>query len=164
MASSISPTLISRDVPIRFSYPDPRPLIFSKYWYQVSIRYSDTLTNIFLDNTAALRKEDLHPSCSLIVFFCWNKVYTFICLFLILHMLLQQWPTTFLVLAGESVALHCDSRPSCTASLSVCVKLHGRVACLFDMCSTSPRLPVLHDLLYEIVTGKWSQCNVMQRW
>ena len=120
MASSISPTLISRDVPIRFSYPDPRPLIFSKYRYQVSIRYSDTLTNIFLDNTAALRKEDLHPSCSLIVFFCWNKVYTFICLFLILHMLLQHWPTTFLVLAGESVALHCDSRPSCTASWSVC--------------------------------------------
>ena len=28
--------------------------------------------------------------------------------------------STFLVLAGESVTLHCDSRPSCTASRSVC--------------------------------------------
>ena len=30
---------------------------------------SDTLTNIFLDNTAALWKKQLHPSCSLIVFY-----------------------------------------------------------------------------------------------
>ena len=80
------------------------------------------LTNIFLDNTAALRKKYLHPSCSLIFLFlfCWNKVYTFRWLFLIIHMLLQHWPTICLALPGESVMLHYDSRPLCTASWSVC--------------------------------------------
>ena len=89
---------------------------------------SNTLTNIFLDNTAALRKKKyLHPSCSLMFFFFffWNKVYTFIWLFVIVHMLLQLWPTTLFALAGETVTLHCDSRPSSTASC---------------MCATQPML------------------------
>ena len=64
-----------------------------------------------------------HPSCSSIGFFLfsWNKLYTG-CgygsfLFCICYC---NKLTTFLVLAGESVTLHCDSRPSCTASWSVC--------------------------------------------
>ena len=75
------------------------------------------------------------------------------------------------MLAGESVTLRRDSRPSCTASWSVCetqptlgasissivlfffhipyVKWCGPVARLFHMRSAPPRLPVLHAVLYE---------------
>ena len=49
----------------------------------------------------------------------------FIWPFLILHILLQHWHTTFLALAGESITLHCDNRPSYTASWSVCETHRG---------------------------------------
>ena len=145
-------------------------LIFSKCLYRAPIRYF-ALTKIFLNHTAALRKKVPASKLFLNIYFfliCWNKVFE---LFLILHMLSQHWPATFVVLAGESVTLHCDSRPSCTTSWSVwassarlvppyhpllfsyslrChVKWCGRVACLFHMRSASPRLSVLNALLYE---------------
>ena len=153
------------------SDPDPSPLIFSICRYQILIWYL-ALTNIFLDNTAVLRKKYLHPSCSLIGFFILLKQSLYF------HMALSYSayaiPTlasTFLVLAGESVTLHCDSRPSCTASLSVWETqlTLGTSILSFDFfifftlshkmtwtrClsisqrSASPRLPVLHALLYD---------------
>ena len=93
--------------------------LFSICRYQVPIRYL-ALTNIFLDNTAGSRKKYRHPSCSLIFFFYFAETkYTLIWLFLILHMLLQHWPSICFALPGECVMLHCDSRPSCTASWHV---------------------------------------------
>ena len=91
-----------------FFYPDPNLslLIFSKCRYRVPIRYL-ALTNIFLDNTAALRKKV--PTSKLFLnrflLFCWNKVY--------FHMALSYS-------SYVSVTLRCDSRPSYTASWSVC--------------------------------------------
>ena len=155
-----------------FFYPEPNlsPSIFCKCRFRGPIQYL-ALSNIFLDNTATLRhkvpasKLFLH---SFLFLFCWNKVYTFIWLFLILHMLLQHWPSIVFVLAGESVMLRCDSRASCTTSWSVCrwlvppyhpllfsyslrchEKWHLPVVCLFHMHPASPQLPVLHTLLYE---------------
>ena len=96
------------------------PLIFSICRYRVPIRYL-ALTNIFLDNTAALGKNV--PASKLFLnrffLFSWNKLYTGSGSFLFCICYCNKL-TTFLVLAGESVTLHCDSRPSCTASWSVC--------------------------------------------
>ena len=78
----------------------------------------DLITIIFLDNTAALRKKAptsklfLNSFFFIIIILLQQSIY-FHMLFLILHMLLKHWPTTFLVLAGESVILHCDSRLVC---------------------------------------------------
>ena len=85
---------------------------------QCTVPRSDTLTIIFLDNTAALRKKAptsklfLNSFFFIIIILLKQSIY-FHMLFLILHMLLKHWPTTFLVLAGESVILHCDSRLVC---------------------------------------------------
>ena len=133
---SLARMVMSRGVPIRFFFyldPDLSLSIFSICRYRVPIRYL-ALTNIFLDNTAAFRNKV--PASKLFLsrffLFCWNQVYTFIWLFLILHMLLQHWPTTFLVLAGESVTLHCDSRPLCAAA-EVCetqLTLGASISCI----------------------------------
>ena len=94
--------------------------------HTVAINISSDLSFAFAVQMAILlhdshKKTDFHvPASKLFLLFCWNKVYTFIWLFLILHMLSLHWPATFLALAGESVTLCCDSRTLCTASWSVC--------------------------------------------
>ena len=110
--------LITRDVLIRFFYPDPvpSPLIFSICRYQVPIQYL-ALTNILMDNTAALRKKGPASKLFLNMFF-------FILLkqSIYFHMALSYSTCYF------NIGLHlpcvsrwvCDSRPSCTASWSVC--------------------------------------------
>ena len=110
-------------------YPDPNlsPLIFGKSWYWVPIRYL-ALTffffyNIFLDKTAALEKKVPASKLFLNRFFLYfveTKYTLSYSSFLFFLFLIQHCPTTFLALTGESVTLHCDSRPSCTASWSVC--------------------------------------------
>ena len=159
---------------------DPSPLIFICR-YRVPIQYL-ALTNIFLDNTAALRKK---VAAFLNRFlFCWNKVYTFTWLFLFLHMLFQHW-----------LMLHCDSRPSCTAAevcemqptlgaslsstacfifLTLSCKMTwtrclsvshafsiSSIACLTCFAVWDPPNWCTYQ---HVVTRKWSQCNVMQRW
>ena len=71
--------------------------------------------------------------------------------------------STFLVLTGESVPLHCDSRPSWTASCDVYLHIihcsfiilmlsrKMTLTCCLSISqrSASPELPVLHALLYE---------------
>ena len=163
----------TRDVLIRFFYPDPDPipLIFSKCWYRAPIRYI-ALTFIFLHFTLHLETNNLHPSCSLIGFSILLKPSRW--LFLILHMLLQHWPTIFLALAGESMTLHCDSRPSWSVcetqptlgtSISsiaffIFLTLSSKMTwmrcfsrCLFHTRSASPRLPVLHAALLSPPRG-----------
>ena len=129
--------LVIREVPIRFFFhPDPSPLLFYICWYQALIRYL-ALTNIFLDNTAALRKKHLHPSCSLIGF----------CI------LLKQ--NIYFNMALSYSACYCDTglppyHPLLFSySLHCHVKWRGCVACLFHMRAVSPWLPVLHAVLYE---------------
>ena len=104
---------VTRDVPIRFIYPDPSPLIFSECRYWVLIRYL-AKTNIFLDNTAALgKKKYLHPSCSF--YFVETKY-------------ILSYGSLLFCICYCNIGYHFprisrwvwDARPSCTASWSVC--------------------------------------------
>ena len=107
-----------------FFYPNPDLSLsmFSTCRYWVPVRYL-TLTNIFTW-IIQLHLETKYPylSCSLVGF-----------LFILLKQsiyfhkalpysayAITTLASTFLVLAGECVTLHCDSRPSCAASWSVC--------------------------------------------
>ena len=98
-----------------FFYPSPSSLIFSICRYRVPIRYL-AMTNIFLDNTAALRKKV--PASKLYL----NRFF-FILLkqSIYFHMVLSYSAYAIATLAYHlPVMLHCDSRPLCTASWSVC--------------------------------------------
>ena len=109
---------------------DPSPLIFSICRYWVPIRYS-ALTNILLDNTAALRKKKyLH---SLIVFFILLEKSIYF------HMALSYSAYAIPTLADHLPCVSrwvCDSRPSCTGSWSVWDAAHAWYHCfLFLMLS-----------------------------
>ena len=108
----------SRDVPIRFFLT---PIRSRSESFNIPIRYS-ALTNIFLDNTAALTCIQVVP----LYFFMSLKH----CIYLYMALsdsayAITTLASTFLVLAGECVTLHCDSRPSCSAA---------------EVCETQPTL------------------------
>ena len=99
-----------RDVSIRFFFyldPDPSSLISCKCWYRVAIRYL-VLTNIFLDNTAALRKKV--PASKLFL----NRFSPLLKQSLYFHMALSYSAYAIATLAYH---LPCVSRWVCDAAL-----------------------------------------------
>ena len=107
--------------------PDPSPIIFSICRYRVVIRYS-AISDIFLDNTAALRKKV--PASKLFLnrfFYLVETKYILSRGSFLLCICYWTLASTFLVSAGECVTLHCDSIPSCAASWSVCETLYSAI-------------------------------------
>ena len=115
----------SRDVPIRFFLPRSQSESFICR-YRVPIRYS-AWTNIALDNTAALRKKA--PASKLFLnsffFILLKQIIYFYTTLSYSAYAIATLASTFFVSAGESVTLHCDSRPSCTASWSMWDAAHA---------------------------------------
>ena len=153
-----------------FFYPDLSPLIFSVCRYRVPIRNS-ALTNIFLDNTAALRKKA--PASKLFL----NRFFMLLKQSIYFHMALSysacyyniglnppcvsRWVCDAALWQQTLVysQLKCVRRSSrlvppyhlllFSYSLRCHIKWRGHFACLFHTRSASPLLPGLHTLLYE---------------
>ena len=93
-----------------FFSPDQSPLIFIICRYQVAI-LSLALTNIFLDKTTAFKNEEPAPKLFLNSFFILlNQSLYFRMALSYSAYAIPTLSSTFLVLAGECVTLHCDSR------------------------------------------------------
>ena len=147
--------------------PDPSPLIFSICWYRVPIRCL-ALTNIFLDNTAALRNKG--PASKLfhnIFFFILLKQSIYFQMALSYsacycnigrpNSLCQQgWSVTADPhVQPPEVCVRCSPclvPPSSTAFkifFTLSHKMTWTCGLSISQCSAAPRLPVLHTLLYE---------------
>ena len=123
---------------------DPSPLIFSICQYWVLIRLLRLLTNVFLDNTAALRTKS---TCKFFFYFVETQ-YMLSFGSSLFCTLFQHWPPP-----GESVTQPTPGASISSTAFYIFLMLSCKMTrCLsIWQCSASPRLSVLHALLYETI-------------